>query len=116
MLWCILSLQKYITKESDPMRQIYYTTKITRLVDFINIFVLTLKLVPYKRQKHCFCWFYPAFVQAFFIRHYRKIPECFLLCLFLCQSGLFQIYECYSFHGIKTDSRPAGITTGFSVH
>ena len=29
------------------------------MLDFIYIFVLTLKLVPYQRQEHCSCWFYP---------------------------------------------------------
>ncbi len=31
-----------------------------------------------------------------------KIPECFLLCLLLCQSRLLEVYECNCFPGIET--------------
>ena len=59
-LWCIMNLLKYITKESDPIRQIYYTTKRTWLVDFINIFIIILKPVPCLQQNLYSCWFYPC--------------------------------------------------------
>ncbi len=56
----IISLPKYITKESDPIRQAYYTTKRTRLVDFFNIFIFILKPVPRLQLKRCSCLFYPC--------------------------------------------------------
>ena len=48
---------------------------------------------------------YPVSLPAFFIRHYREIPECFLLCLFLRQSGLLPVYERDCLHGTETGSR-----------
>ena len=48
-----------ITKESDPVRQTHYTTKRTWLVDFIDIFLLILKLFPHLRQILCFYWCFP---------------------------------------------------------
>lgn len=45
--------------------------------------------------------FYPFFVQAFFIRDYREIPECILLCMFLCKSRLFKIYEYHCWYNAE---------------
>ena len=53
-----MSLLKNITKESNPIRQTYYTTKRAWLVNFINIFMHTLKPVLYLRQSLYSCWFY----------------------------------------------------------
>lgn len=55
-----MNLLKHITKESDPIRQIYYTIKRTWLVDFINIFIIILKPVPCLQQNLYSCWFYPC--------------------------------------------------------
>lgn len=38
-------------------------------------------------------------LQAFPVWHHREVAECFLLRLFLCESGLLQVHECDSGHG-----------------
>ena len=48
-----------ITKESDPVRQTHYTTQSTWLVDFIDIFLLILKLFPHLQQILCSYWCCP---------------------------------------------------------
>ena len=56
-----------ITKESDPVRQKHYTTKRHWLVDFINIFLLILKLFPRQPQIPCFCWCFPYWLWNLYI-------------------------------------------------
>ena len=56
-----------ITKESDPVRQRHYTTKRHWLVDFINIFLLILKLFPRQPQIPCFCWCFPYWLWNLYI-------------------------------------------------
>ena len=46
-------------KGSASVRQTYYTTKRTWLVDFINIFTFILKLFLHLPPRLCFCWCYP---------------------------------------------------------
>ena len=42
---------------------------------------------------------HPFPLQAFPVQHHGEVAECLLLCLLLCESGLFQVHGRDSVHG-----------------
>lgn len=61
-----------------------------------QLFQHILKLFQPQVLKRCFCWYSQywlwsrlipfVFYTDIFIRYYEKVPECLLLCVFLCES------------------------------
>lgn len=60
--------------------------------------------------------FHPLPLQTFFVRHNRKVPECFLLCLLLCKSRLLRLYECYRQTGSAVGSGRPEVSASLPVH
>lgn len=60
--------------------------------------------------------FHPLPLQTFFVRHNRKIPECFLLCLLLCKSRLLRLYECYRQTGSAAGSGRSEVPASLPAH
>lgn len=57
--------------------------------------------------------FYTFSLQTLYIWIYREIVECILLCLFICKSTLFEVYECNSSLGLDVGARTPEITASF---